>query len=410
MEEKKENRKDQMARVDRREFLQLTATWGFTATLGGILGASASADAQEIREWVIASAAKEKEKLKAAKYVLKYASGGRLKRWPEGPVATGSPEILGTWEFKQSLEKGSNGAIAVDLIEGGKLGFQTKLAKKTQQGVIGGCTCSTQNVAGLIPVWNVTDFPYSIGSEENYWKLQYSKEFNDTVRKKSMDSGIVFLWAFAPHRWFGLRKGVPHEVRLPEHLKGLKIRVTGSKLEQEALKTLPCNPTPLAWGECYTGMKEGAIDGIHVNVAAQVDFNFQEVQSQLIDSGFMFSSDANWLSTKFYRKLPPSLQEVVLEAAYQGTVASHDIFEPFHVKQVGNRPNSPADSICGRSDVKVIILTPKEKEVWKEWLAYDQHKKKYAPLVERFGKKEFETVLRVARASGKPEKRRWWKA
>lgn len=405
-----EERKKQMPKVDRREFLRLTAAWGLTATLGGILGAPASADAQEIRERVIASAAKEREKLKAAKYILKYASGGRIDRWPEGPVATGSPEILGTWEFKESLERDSKGAIAVDLIQGGKLGVQTILAKKVQQGVIGGCTCSTQNVAGLIPVWNVTDFPYSIGAEENYFKLLYSKEFSDTVRKKSVNGGIVFLWAFAPHRWFGLRKGIPYEVRLPEHLEGLKIRVTGSKLEQEALKTLPCNPTPLAWGECYTGMKEGAIDGIHVNVAAQVDFKFHEVQSQMVDSGFMFSSDANWVSTKFYRKLPPSLQEAVLEAAYQATVTVHDIFEPFHVRQIGNRPQSPPDSILGKSDVKLVFLSPREKEVWKDWLAYDRHKKKYAPLVEKFGRKEFETVLRVARAAGKPEKRRWWKA
>ncbi len=45
-----------MAWVDRREFLRLTAAWGFTATLGGILGASASADAKEIGERVIAQA------------------------------------------------------------------------------------------------------------------------------------------------------------------------------------------------------------------------------------------------------------------------------------------------------------------------------------------------------------------
>jgi len=407
MEKKK---KQELVQIDRRKFLRLMSTYGMTATLGGILGASSSADAQELRQRVIAQAAKEEEKRRSAKYTLLFATGGLFNRWPNEPVVTSSVELIGAWQLKESIERNSKGAIVFNVVEGGALGAQTILAKKLQQGIINGATCSTQNVAGLIPVWNVTDFPYTIGEEENYWKLLYSKEFNDLIRVKSMEGGLMCLYVFAPHRWFNLRKGIPHEVRRPEHLEGLKIRVTGSKLEQEALKVLPCNPTPLAWGETYTAMKEGAIDGIHVNVAAQSDFAFHEVAGQIVNTGFMFSSDATWISTKFYRKLSSKLQEVILEAAYEGTVFAHDTFEPFHIRQIGIRPNSPPDSIWKKAGVKQVILTPAEKEVWKDWLAYDRNKKRYAPLVKRFGQREFETVLRVAQTLGKPEKRRWWKA
>ena len=403
-------RKQELGQVDRRQFLRLMSAYGMTATVGGMLGAPFSADAQEIRQRVIAQAAKEKEKRRSAKYTMLFATGGLMNRWPKGSVVKTSVELIGAWQLKEGIERKSKGEIVINMVEGAKLGAQTRLAKKLQQGVIDGCTCSTQNVAGLIPVWNVTDFPYTIGEEENYWKLLYSKEFNDLVRVESMQKGIMCLYVFAPHRWFNLRKGISHEVRRPEHLKGLKIRVTGSKLEQEALKVLPCNPTPIAWGETYSAMKEGAIDGIHVNVAAQSDFGFHEVSGQIIDSGFMFSSDATWIGTKFYRKLSSKLQEAVLESAYEGTVFAQDTFEPFHVRQIGIRPNSPPDSIWKKAKVKQVILTPAEKEVWKDWLAYDRNKKRYAPLVKRFGQKEFETVLRVAQAPGKPEKRRWWKA
>jgi len=399
--------KKRWVQVDRRDFLRLVAVFGSTATLGGILGASSAADAQELRERIVAQAAKEKGKMAAAKHTLTFGTGGLSNRWADGPVVTCYVELIGFSKFKEIVEKESKGEIAINVVEGGSLGVQTILAKKVQQGIIQGCTCSTQNVAGLIPIWNVTDFPYTIG-EENYWKLQYSKEVNDAIRVKSMEAGLICLYVHAPDRWFNLRKGIP-EVRLPEHLKGLKIRVTGSRLEQEILKTLPCNPTPIAWGETYTAMKEGAIDGIHVNVAAMSDFGFQEVAGQIINTGIMPSSDATWLSTSFYRNLSPRLQEVIMEAAYEATVFAHDNFYDYHFRQIGIYPNSPSTSIWKKAGVKQVLLTPSELDAWKNWVAYDRHKDKFAPLVETFGKKAFETVLRVAQAPGAIEKRRWWK-
>ncbi|MDD5206428.1 MAG: TRAP transporter substrate-binding protein [Desulfobacterales bacterium] len=404
-EEKEKGR----AQVDRREFLRLSALFGFGAAIGGLACASGSADARELRHLMMAQAAKEKEK-PAAEYKLIFATAGMMNRWPQGPVVTCSVELIGTMQFKEFVERESKGAISVDLIEAGSLGAQTVLAKKMQQGIIQGCSCSTQNMASLIPVWNVTDFPYAIGDEENYWKVLYSKEVNDLIRKQSMERGSILLTAFAPHRWFILKKGIPFEVRKPEQLKGLKIRVTGSRLEQKSLGILPCNATPVNWGEVYTAMQEGAIDGIHVNTAAVSDAAIHEVTGQIIDTGLMFSSDATWVGTEWYLKLPSVLKEVILEGAYQGQTFGHNIFEEFHIKQVGTRPNSPTDSIWKQVSAKQVYLTHEEKAAWIENLSVERNKNKFEPLIKQFGKKEYEAVIRAAKAPGKPEQRRWWKA
>ena len=68
-------RKQELGQVDRRQFLRLMSAYGMTATVGGMLGAPFSADAQEIRQRVIAQAAKEKEKKKVCEIHYAFRDG-----------------------------------------------------------------------------------------------------------------------------------------------------------------------------------------------------------------------------------------------------------------------------------------------------------------------------------------------
>lgn len=403
-------KKSQILLMDRREFLYLTATFSTTAVLGGILKSPPAADAKELRERILAQGAKDKEKSKAAKYNMTLSIDGVKNRWPDGPIYKGTMWCIGAWELKEAIERHTNGEIFVKIVEGGALGAQIAAAKKVQQGVIEACTCSTQNMASLSPVWNVLDFPYVIGSPSNLLKIVYSKEINDTLRVKSMEQGVICLTLFPQTRWLELKKGLPQEIRRPEMLKGMKIRVTGSKLEQEIFKILPSNPTPIAWSEVYTALKEGAIDGIHVGPASVADFSIHEIVGQLVNTEFMFNTDAFWISTKWYQNLPKKLKEGILEAAYDTQIFIHDIYEPLMLRQVGIRPNSPPDAIWKKVDAKQIFLTNEEKKAWEDYLSFERNKDRFEPLVAQFGKREFEVVQRVAKSQGEPMKRRWWKA
>jgi hypothetical protein len=72
--------------VDRREFIRLAAMFGTTATLGGILAAPSFATARELRELIVAQAAKGKEKVAAAAQKMILSIDGVSNRWPEGPI------------------------------------------------------------------------------------------------------------------------------------------------------------------------------------------------------------------------------------------------------------------------------------------------------------------------------------
>jgi len=390
----------------RRDFLKYAAVFGTTATLGGFLAACSTGE--DVDEKIREQAAKENDKARKADFNWDFAVDGVTDRWSGREIYQPTMYCLGAWNLKNAIEKHSNGRISVQMHEAGVLGNQVETSRAVQMGSVQLNNASTQNMAGYAAVWNVIDFPYVVGDLENWWRLIYSKEINDTLRKASKNMGVIPLTIFPQLRWIELARGLP-EVRKPSDIRGFKMRVTGSRLEQEAFNILPANPTPIGWGEVYTAMQSGAIDGIHVGPASVADASIHEVCGQIINTEFMANSDSCWLNAREFDSLPKDLQEKVMEAAFDAQVFIEETYEKLHKYQIGIRPDSPSDAIYREAGVKVTFLSDNEKKEWIDYLSYENNKEKYDPLIDRFGRKEFEVVKEVANSTEKPQAKRWWK-
>ena len=391
----------------RRGFISLASRFGGSAALLAWIGLPAGATLLQATK---AFAQSEAEKKQAAKHVMLTGITESPRRWPDGKLSTEQSNLTGVIEWKRNIEKHSGGQIYVDLQYGGALGSQIDMPRKLQQATLQAAHGSTQNLAASASVWNVTDFPYHIGPVDNFWRLVYSKEFNDTVRKKSEQQGVLVLTFFPQIRWLQLRRGLNREVRLPEDTRGLKIRVTGSKLEQTAFKILPANATPVAWGETYSALQDGAVDGIHVGPGPVADVNISEVIGQLLNTEFMYNTDSLLVSVRWFRSLPPAMQEAILEASYDTQIFQHESYYPFLRDQWGIFPDSPKDSIWQKLNPRFVYLKPEERKQWEDYLSYARSKAIYDPLIEQFGKAEYEATGRVAHETSPLERRRWWKA
>ena len=390
----------------RRQFMSLASRFGGSAATLAWFGAPLGVSLLEVTK---AYAQTEAEKKSKADHIILTGITENPKRWPNGKLSTEQSNLTGVIQWKENIEKHTNGKVYVDLQYGGSLGNQIDMPKKLQQGTLQGAHGSTQNAAASASVWNVIDFPYHVGPVENFWRLVFSKEFNDVVRKKSEQQGLVMTVIFPQVRWMEYRKGLGREVRRPEDIKGLKIRVTGSKLEQTAFRILPANPTPVAWGETYNALKEGAVDGLHVGPGPIADVNISEVIGQLVDTEFMYNSDAMYLSARWYRALPAAIQEQIMEACYDTQVFQHKVYESYLRDQWGIRADSPPDSIWQKLKPQFIYLNTQELDAWKEYLSYGRNKAIYDPLIAQFGK-GIRNYRKVANEKSPVSPRRWWKA
>lgn len=389
--------------LTRREALKLSAGYGaavasagFAYMLGG--GSMSFAEAAE----------SEADKKANADHVLTLGLDGTLNKFPDRPVVKHSTWIYGTPEFKKDVEERSDGKIYVDIHDAGALGSQTTALKKVQQGIMQGGSCSTQNAAQLAPIWNVTDVPYAIGDVENAWKVYFSKEFNDTVRAESEKRRLTLGFVLPVPRWVEMSQNVEKEIRKPEDLDDMKMRVTGSKLEQAAFEILPANGTPIAWSELFAALKDGAVDGIHVSPTSVHDGGMAPVIGQIVDTKWMYNSDGIWLNTSWVNNLPEGLGDVVMEACFQSQKLIHDNFDAMLRDAIGVMPDS-GDIGWKASDAEIIYLSDEERAVWADYLSVERNKDVLNPLIEQYGRKEYEVVTEVAE-TGDPTPRRWWKA
>jgi tripartite ATP-independent transporter DctP family solute receptor len=105
------------------------------------------------------------------------------------------------------------------------------------------------------------------------------------------------------------------EVKAPGDLKGLKIRTIPTKVFVAAINAMGANATPMNFGEIYTSLQSGVLDGYEHTAATTISFKFNEVACcialtrHLMDPTFLVFSLAEW------RKLTPAEQQALQKAA-----------------------------------------------------------------------------------------------
>jgi hypothetical protein len=142
-----------------------------------------------------------------------------------------------------------------------------------------------------------------------------------------------------------------------------------------AWREMGANPTPMAFGELFSAMQQGVVDGQENPWGTIYLQNFYEVQDYTTNTGHVYSPFVLMVSKQFYDKLPSDLQDVVYEAAQKAKV---------HNRKTNRKMN--AEYLEKLKDVmNVTILTPEQKAAFQEAVqpVYDQFKDEIgAELVE----------------------------
>ena len=104
-------------------------------------------------------------------------------------------------------------------------------------------------------------------------------------------------------------------VKSPDDLKGLKIRVMGSPVLIDTFNALGAQATPMSFGEVYTSIQQGVIDGAETDHVDLLVENFYEVTEHVSLTGHMYLGAGLICSNKFLDSLPADLKEKVINAA-----------------------------------------------------------------------------------------------
>jgi tripartite ATP-independent transporter DctP family solute receptor len=114
-------------------------------------------------------------------------------------------------------------------------------------------------------------------------------------------------------------------IRKPEDVKGLKIRVMEQPVYIEMIKALGGSPTPMAFGEIYTALQKGVIDGEENPLPQIWTARFFEVQKYVSLTAHTYSPEPILISVSSWNKLSPDQQKALQEAAVEASAWQRDL-------------------------------------------------------------------------------------
>jgi len=172
--------------------------------------------------------------------------------------ASQHPVSQGYNKFAEIVAEKSGGRITIDVFNDALLGNDREVIEGAQSGTLEFAGSSTPNMASFTNIFTAWDLPYIFESKDEVYKA-IDGEPGILAAKEMEKSGFKVI--FFPD--YGFRQVVNNqkEIKLPADLKGMKVRTTNSPVEIADYKAFGANPTPVAWGEVYTALQQGTVQG-----------------------------------------------------------------------------------------------------------------------------------------------------
>jgi len=287
---------NELASTERRNFLKLAGTGSFTAALvagaGGVLWSSAA---------VAQTVAEEREREEAADHTMTLATAYVLGASRSYPIMQ--------LDLKENIQNLTNGKVYVRLAPGGQLGAGGALAQGVQSGTI---QCAQHSLANFAPFASVVDLinlPYFCGSNQRFTNLTSSDTWKAEVDPKIAASGFKSLFYIViDPRVVAVRKGGT-AIITPADMAGVKFRVPGSEMLQQYYRMVGANPTPVAWGETPSAIRQGVADALDPSVGALEVFGFGEILSHVTFTQAVPDSQVYSINLEWFNSLPADVQE-----------------------------------------------------------------------------------------------------
>jgi len=225
--------------------------------------------------------------------------------------------------FKDSLDKAAPNQFDVQIHLNASLFKQGAEPAAMARGNLELTTVSAFDIAKLVPEFSIFTAGYIVRDPQHQQKV-FSGPIGDELFKAVADKMeiTVLSTAYLGTRQVNLREA--RNVRTPADLKGIKLRMPGSKEWLFLGETLGATATPLAFGEVYMGLKTGTIDGQDNPLPTVRAAKFYEVTKQLVLTNHLVDSLFIAIASKTWNGLTTAQKQAVKSAAQAATQYNND--------------------------------------------------------------------------------------
>jgi tripartite ATP-independent transporter DctP family solute receptor len=227
----------------------------------------------------------------------------------------GYPTVLGDLAFAKYVEEKTNGAIKIEVYNNSVLGHERETIEMTQSGAIAFIRVGINPLTSINPNLAALGMPFLYRDREHMFKTldgPVGQEIMESLQRQNL---LGLCWFDAGFRNF---YNSQREIKTPADMVGLKIRVQESPLMMDMIRFLGASPTPMAYGEVYTGIQNGVIDGAENNWPSYITAGHYEVAKYFTADQHMASPEMILVNTGVWNSFSDAEKQIVRDGAAEG--------------------------------------------------------------------------------------------
>ncbi|MCZ0964028.1 TRAP transporter substrate-binding protein [Paracoccus benzoatiresistens] len=241
-----------------------------------------------------------------------------------------NPVTVAMHRFAELVKEYSNGKVEVQVFSGAQLGQEPESIEQAQAGIVDFARVNSVALANVSPSMGVFTLPYIFAD----WDHKYRVLDGDIGTEVLADLEVVGLKGFhymdAGTRSFYTTSGKP--IQSIDDLKGMKIRVQPAPISIRMVELLGAVPTPMNYGEVYSALQTGVIDGAENDFVSYLTSAHYEVAPNFAEEAHLSPPALLLMNKARFDSLPPEQQEAITRAADEATKYEREIMREANEK------------------------------------------------------------------------------
>ena len=271
------------------------------------------------------------------------------------------PTTLGDKKFAELVNERTKGRIKIEVFPSSQLGEEKAVIEQVQLGAIEFTRVSSSPLAEFNKAFGVFSLPYIFDNDAHVWKFLNSEagtKMLDGLEKSKM-KGLAYYSSGS--RNFYTKKPVTSV----EDLKGLKIRVQQNKINMDLISALGASATPMPYGEVFSGLQTGVIDGAENNSPSYLTANHYQAVKNFILDGHQRVPEVLLISKVTWDKLSEEDRKIIKQAAIDSVATQREIWDKFEKESLDKLKASG-----------VVVTEVKDVKPWQDAVK---------PVIEKYG-------------------------
>ncbi len=268
------------------------------------------------------------------------------------------PTTQGSVEFARLVEERTDGRIKIEVFHSAQLGEESDAIEQVQFGGIDFTRVSISPLSAFVPELDAFQMPFLYDDADHMWEVLRGDIGREMFEGLEEHGFVGLTWYDGGARHFYTTS----RVETVDDLSGLSIRVQEAPLMMDMVELLGATPVPMPFGEVYSGLQTGVIDGAENNWPSYLTTSHYEVAQYLIENAHTMVPEITVASMEVWETLSPEDQEIIREAAWESIDHQKRLWAEFEeeaeeeIRAAGNTITEPSAEVLAEMQERMQPL------------------------------------------------------